>query len=414
MAEPAERQRTVIRAPRVEFDLSALVLGSVGWLMYQWTWPALASLLAVEPASGTTNGVAAPAVPASHMLRWEFFHRLLGWIDLPFSNFIEERMGAPGVVLTTVVKDGKPTPYQYFLADPSHVDLAVWKLVVVGVWLLVLWTIVAGAISRVYAVRIARDESIGAGDAIAFSTSNFLAFVKAPLFVAAAAALALGAAALAGAGSAVPVAGPFLEIVLHPLALVAGLLVIVLAVGGVFGLPMMQAALATERNGALDAVSRTFSYVFTRPVAYVASVGIVSAVAFVISQFGVAFVSVATRAMQFGGEKFNPDAMSALGAGASYALTPNGVMGWPQLQHPETVAGATIVGIYVAWAFTLLAWTLVNGFVVSYFVGGLADTYFLLRRDVDGIDDTEVYLEGEEASLGDPIAGQPTSPGAKS
>src|SRR5215471_92767 len=96
MAEPAERQRTVLRAPRVEFDLSALALGSVGWIAYQWTWPALASLLAVEPASGTTNGVAAPAVPAAHMLRWEFFHRLFAWIGLPFTNSIEESLGAPG------------------------------------------------------------------------------------------------------------------------------------------------------------------------------------------------------------------------------------------------------------------------------------------------------------------------------
>jgi hypothetical protein len=397
MAEPVERQRTVLRAPRVEFDLSALVLGAVGWLMYQWTWPALASVLGVSPASGTTDGVAAPALSAAHMLRWEFFHRLLGWIGLPFTNVVEVALGAPGAVWATAMKDDTP----------------VWKLVVVGVWLLALWTIVAGAIARVYAVRIARDESIGAGDALAFSLSNLAASVKAPLFAAAAAALALGVAALAGAGSAVPGAGPFLEILLHPLALLAGLFVVVVAVGGVFGLPVMQAALATERNGALDAISRTFSYVFTRPVAYVVSVGIVTVVAGVISQFGVAFISIATRAMQFGGS-WNPDAMNAVGAGAGFALSSNGVMGWPQIEHPEAVAGTAIVGVYVAWAFTAAAWTLINGFVVSYFVGGLADTYFMLRREVDGIDDAEVYIEGEEASFGDPVVGEPVPPGAKS
>jgi len=413
MVEPVERQRTVLRAPRVEFDLSALVLGVVGWLMYQWTWPALASVLGVAPASGTADGVAAPAVPASHMLRWEFFHRVLGWTGLPFTNVVEDALGAPGQIVATAMKDGKPTPYLYSLADPNHVWLPVWKLVVVGVWLLALWTIVAGAIARVYAVRIARDESIGASDALAFSVSNLAASVKAPLFAAAAAALALGVAALAGAGSAVPGVGPFLEIVLHPLALLAGLFVVVVAVGGMFGLPVMQAALATERNGALDAISRTFSYVFTRPVAYVVSVGIVTVVAAVISRFGAAFILIATRAMQFGGS-WNADAMSALGGGATFALSPGGALGWPQIEHPESVAGTAIVAVYVAWAFTAAAWTFINGFVVSYFVGGLADTYFMLRREVDGIDDAEVYIEGEEASLGDPVVGEPVPPGAKS
>jgi hypothetical protein len=413
MAEPAERQRTVLRAPRVEFDLSALALGAVGWLTYQWTWPAFASLLSVAPATSTAEGVTGPTAPAWHVLRWEFFHRLFRFLGLPFTNFVEEMMGAPGAVVAKAVKDGKTTPFLYSLADPARAELPVWKLVVVGAWLLLLWTIVAGAISRVYAVRIARDESIGVGDALAFSTSNLLAFVKAPLFVAAAAAFFFARAALGGAGAAAPAAGPFLQVVLHPLALLAGLVVVVIAVGGVFGLPVMQSALAAERNGALDAISRTFSYVFTRPVAYVVSVGIVTVVAGVISQFGGAFIVVATRAMQFGGS-FNADATEALGLGAGFALTPAGATQWPQLEHPETVSGGSMFALYVAWAWTLLAWTAVNGFVVSYFVGGLADTYFLLRREVDGIDDSEVYIEGEEASLGDPVAGEPASPGVKS
>jgi hypothetical protein len=406
MAEPAERQRTVLRAPRVEFDLSALALGAGGWLAYQWTWPALASVLAVEPAAPTGAGVVASPIPSWHVLRWEFFHRLLGWIGLPFTNFVEDLAGAPGAVLLKATKDGKETPFVYQLADPARAELAVWKLVVVGAWLLVLWSIVAGAVSRVYAVRIARDESIGAGDAVAFSVGNLASFVKAPLFVAAAAAFFFGLAALAGAGTAIPTAGAFLGVVLHPLALLAGLVVTIIAVGGIFGLPVMHAALATERNGALDAISRTFSYVFTRPVAYVVAVGIVAAVAAVIVQFGLAFVGLATRAMQFGGS-WNQDAVGALGSGATFALQPGGVMGWPHFSNPESVPLAAAVGVYVAWFVTAAAWTLINGFALAYFVGGLTDTYFLLRRDVDGIDDSEVYVEGETQSLGDPIVGEP-------
>jgi len=414
MAEPVERQRTVLRAPRVDFDLSALSLGAVGWLAYQWTWPALASLLAVENATIAPNGGPQAIVPAWHALRWGFFHRAFGFVGLPYTGLIEEMTGAPGAVVGSQMKDGKQMNAVYALADQANLALPWWKLLVVGAWLLVLWSLVSGAISRVYALRVARDESIGATDALAFSTSNLLAFVKAPLFVACAAAVFLGLAALCGVASAVPVAGPYLEIVFHPLALLAGLVTTVIAVGGVFGLPVMQAAVATERNGALDAISRTFSYVFTRPVQYLTSVVIVTVVAGLISQFGGAFLSIATRALEFGASKtWNGAAPGTIDIGARFAAAPGGVLGWPQVAHPDAVPTSTVVGVYVAWAFAALALTAVGGFVLSYFVGGMTDAYFLLRRDVDGIDDSEVYVEGESASLGDPSPPEDAHTGAK-
>jgi hypothetical protein len=70
--------------------------------------------------------------------------------------------------------------------------------------------------------------------------------------------------------------------------------------------------------------------------------------------------------------------------------------------------------IYVSWGVTVLAALVVHGWVLSYFVGGLTDTYFLLRREVDGIDDGEVYTEGAEATLGEPVAGEPSAAGRNS
>lgn len=401
MAEPAERQRTVLRAPRVEFDLSALVLGAGGWLAYQWSWPALASLLQV------------PDDPAGYRswdaLRNQFFGKIIGWLGLPFTDHVGSLVGAQWPMLVRPAKAGDPiTTYS--------LDLARWKYAVVGAWMLVLWSLVAGAISRVYAVRIARDESIGAGDGLAFSISNLRAFLQAPLFVAAAAGFFLGLVALAGAGSAIPGVGPFLEIVLHPLALVAGLILTVIAAGGIFGFPVMQAALATEKNGTLDAISRTFSYVFTKPVAYIVSVSMVTLVSGVIMAFGGAFIGLTQRAMMFGAQwSADPsapiDARRAIGDGIGFGASGDGVLGWPHVV--ERVQGLPHGWIYVAWAFTVLAALAVHGYVLSYFVGGLTDTYFLLRREVDGIDDGEVYTQGAEATLGEPLPGEPATPEAK-
>jgi hypothetical protein len=398
MAEPVERQRTVLRAPRVEFDLSAMALGAGGWLAYQWSWPLLATLLGVPDEKHHRAWAA---------LRNEFFGRALGWLDLPYADHVGSLAGVQWPMFVLPEKPGDPiTTYA--------LDLPWWKHAVVAAWLLVLWSVVAGAISRVYAVRIARDESIGVGDGLAFSFSNLRAFLQAPLFVAAAAGLFLGLAALAGAASAVPGAGPFIEVVAHPLAFVAGLVVVVIAAGGVFGLPVMQAALATERNGTLDAISRTFSYVFTKPVAYGVSVSIVTAVAGAIAAFGGAFIGFTQRAMVFGASwSADPsmpiDAPRAIARGMAFGASGDGVLGWP---HPVPGVEDLPHGwIYVAWAFSVLASLAVNGWVLSYFVGGLTDTYFLLRREVDGIDDGEVYTEGAEATLGEPLAGEPSPAG---
>jgi hypothetical protein len=375
MAEPAERQRTVLRIPRVEFDLSALAAGAIGWLAYQGSWPLLASIL------GASDGRA---------LRDQFLSGTIGWTGLPFAS------AAVGAVTDARM-------------NFAGIDLPAWKYAAIAVWMLVLWSVVAGAIARIYAVRIARDESIRVSDAFAFSLGNLKQFVLAPVFVAAAALFFSGLAALAGAVSAVPVAGPFAQVIAHPLALVAGLTVIVIAAGGFFGLPMMQAALATERNGTLDAISRTFSYVFTRPVAYVLSAGIVALVCRLINAFGGAFLDMTTRAMRFGaGWNTDPaspiDADRAIGWGALAGRDETALFSWPQPQH---AGGLPVVGFYVAWLMTALAAVALHGFLLSYFVGGLTDIYFMLRRDVDGIDEGEVYVEGVELSLGAPVAGEP-------
>jgi hypothetical protein len=368
MADPAERQRSVLRIPRVEFDLSALGAGAIGWLAFEGSWPLLATLLSVG------NG---------QDLRHQFVSRTLEWTGLPYTAVFGPLAGAR--------------------LSFTGLHLATWKYAFVATWMLVLWAIVAGAIARIYAVRIARDESIGVTDAYGFAFANLRQSVFAPLFVAGAAMFFFGLAALAGALSAIPGVGPFVQIVAHPLALVAGLIVIVIAAGGVYGLPVMQAALATERNGTLDAISRTFSYVFTRPVVYVLSAALVTFVCGLINMFGGAFLEMTTRAMQFGAG-WNSDADRAITMGASAGREEFALFEWPS---SPSLDGLPVVGMYVAWFMTALATVAVYGFVLSYFIGGLTDIYFMLRRDVDGIDDGEVYVEGAEPSLGTPVAGEP-------
>ncbi len=405
MPDPGERQRTVLRAPRVEFDLSALLLGAGGYLAYQWSWAALAYVLGI----GGEVAVGSQKWPGHAALRSEFFDRLFGFVGLPlqYTGPLAAMIGYPGPMSLPSPRAGEPRL-------PFSLGLEWWKFAVVAIWLLVLWSIVGGAIARVCAVRIARDESIGATDGLAFSFANLRSFVMAPLFVACAALLFFVVSSLAALACTVPYAGPFLSVVLYPVVIATALVVAVIAAGGVFGFPMLQTALATERNGTLDAISRTFSYVFTRPVAFVASVLSVVVVAGILGAFGGAFIGFAARAIEAGGtwnpfgggEDFRTEGAKAMATGWQVGVL-GGFFALPNLENVDVFVGTWRV---VAWFFTALAALAVNGFVLSYFVGGLTDTYFMLRRDVDGIDDSEVYVDEEEKPLPAPLPGEPAPP----
>mgnify|MGYP000641614355 CR=1 FL=1 len=54
------------------------------------------------------------------------------------------------------------------------------------------------------------------------------------------------------------------------------------------------------------------------------------------------------------------------------------------------------VGMFVTWLFTIILVLGIKGFVVTYIMGGTTSIYFSLRRDVDGTEDSEIYVEGDD------------------
>lgn len=395
MAELASRTRTTLRLPRVEFDLSGLLLGMAGYLAYQASWDALAGLLGIagrvtEKIPGLTGGTA---------LRMEVFHALNAKLQLPGLPWLFQQLG------------WRPVPVQsdkgvQLLTELPSLQLAWWEYAVVGVAFLLLWSVIGGALSRVHAKRIARDESEGVFDALVFSLGSLRGFLMAPLFVAAAAAFFIALNVLAGMAVSIPWAGPVLQLVLHPLALIGGAVITVIALGGVFGLPIMHAALVTERNGTLDAISRTFSYLFTRPVQFLAGCAVVFVISALLWQCGMWFLTITGETLLAGARIVSGgEAGGAAAAQSAQAVLAQGMQTGLALSWPTDVELATPqwLSFHVSWLFGYAARLLVQGAVLSYIVGGLTDVYFLLRGEVDGIEDSEIYVEDEGLSLGDPV-----------
>ena len=132
----------------------------------------------------------------------------------------------------------------------------------------VLWAIFAIAACRIVAVRLARHERIGAREALAFSWNtrrSSLAYAATAAFVLVLFYVGNGALGLVGL---VPTAGPFLILLVLPIAVILSLVFSVFVLGYVGGIGLATACLATERNGSFDAVSRVFDYLFRQP-AYV-------------------------------------------------------------------------------------------------------------------------------------------------
>ncbi len=366
MTEITQDRRSPLLAIKVPFDLSGVMLGMFAWL---------ALVVAGQQGHGFTQGGGGfPPWPVGRP----------AWLDMLLG-------GREDVLAARPV-----TPWLDLVRDPLllvRAEFVVPLLVLLGVWV-----VFGVAACRVAALRLARDEGLSAREALVFSIRNIGASVGAVAFVGAAIGLFLGLNALAGLAAGVPLVG----IVVFPLSLLGALVLFLLVLGTVFGLPLAFAGLATERNGALDAVSRAFSYVFGRPALFLVSAGTVAlfaAVLLAVAWFlpGLALATVKAGAPGGGG------ALEAFEAAVGTAT-------W--FTRPEwRVEGLHLATGWVTWAFVLAFRLALAGWATYYVFGGATAVYFALRHDVDGTEDEELWIEGEDEGLGEPQSPVPPDPG---
>lgn len=256
-----------------------------------------------------------------------------------------------------------------------------------------IWSLFGGAIARIAAVEIAKEDRIRTQEALAFAWrrwgSNFTSLVACVLgflfFCSLIAVVALPAR--------IPGAGPWFALIpalLMPVLLVLGFIATLIAVGTVFGFPLFYPALAAEGTDAFDAISRGFSYVYSRPwhaLWYTLVMLVHGAVSTVfVNLFGLAMLAVtcwAIRAGMGGPERMDTVLQFAL-ARTSYA--------------DVVAAGGTGLGwtaiLLTSWLLLMAGLTL--AYAVSYLQSQLTMIYFLLRQRVDELPMSYVYEEREE------------------
>ncbi|MCK6455957.1 MAG: hypothetical protein L6Q92_05440 [Phycisphaerae bacterium] len=290
-----------------------------------------------------------------------------------------------------------------------------YALIFIPLWLVV-WAYFGGAVCRMAAIEVTRDERMTYRDALGFSRRKFVSFLAAPLLPLA---LAVGIGLLLAVGGllgAIPGFGTIVAPLFWFLALVGGFIMALAVVGLAVGWPLMYPTIAVEGSDAFDAVSRSYAYIgerIWRTLFY-------GAIALVYGAICLVFVKLFVRIMLFlvafwvglsmnigdaSGRDGKPiaDKLTAMwkAPALDFSNTFYGDFGY------QSLSGASSVGAFFIAFWTFLVVAIVAAFVVSYLFSASTLIYVLLRRDVDATDYEEVYTDEEEE-----VVSSAPSPGA--
>lgn len=263
---------------------------------------------------------------------------------------------------------------------------------VFGSVVLVGWSLFGGAIARIAAVHVARDEKISMRNALRFSTGKLLSFLFAPVILF----LFIGgigfAIALTNLVFYLPLGlGPALAGLIFVLTLLAAFVMTLALFGTLGGFGLMYPTIAVEGSDAFDAISRSFSYFFARPWKLL----FYSLLALVYGTLTYLFLKLFLFVL-----------FSLVQAFQVWFLTDNLRADYRLFFPPPVFRSLSYAPDYTsmpglglragAWMVSLWSHLLVHAlgaFAISFFISAQTIIYYLLRLDVDVTELDDVYLE---------------------
>lgn len=244
-------------------------------------------------------------------------------------------------------------------------------------WMLLVWSLIGSAITRTAAVRLAADEQLSWSLTLGHVKSKWRAYFAAPLFPLAGVLLAALPMGLLGLLLRLDIGVLLLSLVWF-LYLFGGLVMAVLLLGLMFGWPLMWATISTEGTDSFDALSRSYAYVFQRPLHYLfyaIVAGIIGLLGWVlVYNFAASVVALAYWGASWGA---GAERVALIGAGTN----PFGPIG--------------NAGIAIVHFWTGLVKLLAVGYLYSFFWVAATAIYLLLRQEVDATELDEVFLDDE-------------------
>jgi hypothetical protein len=261
-------------------------------------------------------------------------------------------------------------------------------------------SIFGGAICRIAALQFAREEKPGISEALRFSIKKFWGFFTTPLVPVGIAAIVWAFIFLIGILGNIPLGiGEILVGFLTLFALAAGAIVAAVIIGTVAGFNLMFPAIAYDGSDSMDAVSRSFNYVYARPW----RMGLYSFAAFVygaICYCFVRFFAYLLLLLTYEGLRLGAGLDSAQGLPDKVAAI------WPKPTFHELLTYSAQAGsvsekfaAFLVYIFALVVIGLVVSFIISFYYSSNTIIYALIRNKVDNTPIEEIYTEPQEIRL---------------
>jgi hypothetical protein len=369
---------SLVRVFRLAISVRALLLGAVGILITSLGWNIVGNIF------GTDSEATAFLQPAK---------------SCPWQAVIANASDRPEGVLKALTNPEIDSPLSdagWGLNEPvrkswSHLSIPAWSplaylglswrdrasLLLCGLIGVAVWAFFGTAICRMAAVQLAADEQVGWGPSLRFACRKWPACCTAPLLPACGVMLATIPVLVLGWIMRADV-GLLLAACVWPLALVAGLIMALLLAGLLFGWPLMWGTISTEGTDSFDALSRSYAYVFQRPLHYLFYVAVAGLIGWlgwlVVHEFAAGVIWMAYWS-------------ASLGSGGSRIAD---IMG-----SADQFTGTAKYGVWIIHFFVGCVKLLAVGYLFSYFWTAITAIYFLLRRDVDATEMDEVFLDAD-------------------
>ncbi len=253
-------------------------------------------------------------------------------------------------------------------------------------------SIAGGSLCRISALQFARDEKPGVMEALRFSIKRFLSLFTVPLApVCIIIVMGLFISVLGLIGN-IPIVGELMVGIFLLLALIGGALIVTFLIGTVAGANLMFPAIVYDGSDCFDAISRSFSYVYSKPWQmgfYTAVTVIYGAICYTFVRFFTFLLLWVTyQFLQFGFWVNNSS--NQIGKLAAIWPEPSfmGLRGsppWATVNWSESFAG------FLIYLVLLVVIGLLVSFVISFYFSASTIIYALMRNRVDNTALDDIY-----------------------
>jgi hypothetical protein len=273
-------------------------------------------------------------------------------------------------------------PFRHLLVEQEQTLSRFTYFLIGGLWTMLVWSFFGGALTRSAALQLSAEERPSFREVLHHTTSKLGSYFAAPflpmLLVTAMALLVMFSTGLLSRWDtslwlAGLLWGPSLLIVMIAMIVLLGLYL---------GWPLMWGAISTEGTDAFDAISRSYSYTFQRPLHYLFYI-VITVILGALGWYFVYYFAEGTIAFCFWiiSCVAGLDRVELLRGDGPV----NSLDSWWLLVGSKTISFWIKLVRAVALAFTF-----------SFFWSSLSAIYLLLRRDVDHTELDEIYLQTQE------------------